>query len=77
MLDSIYHMMFKLLWNRKFGVKGSDFIIMYAPFQWMTLFNVTKYVNHLSWLIDFIVWLILLPDATSYDKVTYHILSNI
>ena len=37
MLDSIYHMKLRLLWNVISGVKkGYDFVIMYAVLLWMS-----------------------------------------
>ena len=38
-LDSVYHMTFKLLKNQIFGVKTQDFAIFYATYKWTS--NVT------------------------------------
>ena len=34
MLDSIYHMTLRLLWNLIFAVKRYNFVIMYATLLW-------------------------------------------
>ena len=46
MFDSIYHMTLKLLKNRIFGMKTSDFAIFLATLKWTSLCSVTKSVNH-------------------------------
>ena len=33
MLDSIYHLMLKLIKNHTFGVKGQDFVIFYTTLK--------------------------------------------
>ena len=41
MLDSIYHMTLKLLWNHIFGVE-TYIVIMYATLLWTSLYNVSN-----------------------------------
>ena len=45
MLDSVYHMALKLVGNHVFGLKTQRFNI-YATLLWLSLHNVSKYVNH-------------------------------
>ena len=42
MLDSIYHMTFKVFCNRVFGVKTSICRQIYVTLLWASFYNVTK-----------------------------------
>ena len=42
MIDSIYHMMFKLFCNHVFGAKTSIVCRIYATLLWVLFYNVTK-----------------------------------
>ena len=46
LLDSIYHMILKLLLNRILGVKTARSNSLYEKVKWTSLRKVTKFANH-------------------------------
>ena len=61
-LDSIYYMTLRLLWNLISGVKTYNFVIMYATLLWPVNLKTT---GGLSILLHGVISL---PDVTSFDK---------
>ena len=67
MLDSIYHILSRLL--KSHFCRKNVIIFSLCTQRCNARHDIyRKSINHL-WFIDFIAWVISLPDSTSYDKL--------